>query len=169
MLRFHRATIRLTATTLLVIFLSALLGPVVARAQLRRAHSKARAHLHLPGMPQAHHHHGYDEHDQNDEPNGDKHHDQDEHHAPALHAPKSHHAHHGCTSRDEQQLTGLSPLLKLLAAPAAPALLALPPALSFAFRPFQAWDREQAVALVPPGHLKPKIPDLRIFIGALVI
>lgn len=160
MFQFHRASLRLTATTLLVIFLSALLGPVAALA--RQGHA-AGEHLHLPGLPQAHHHHD-DEAADDVHPAG--------HHPTAHqveHAPKSHHGHHSCTGDDEQQLAGVSPLVKLLTDHAAPVLLALPPALSFVFRPFQAWDRQQAVVLVPPEHLKPKIPDLRIFIGSLVI
>ena len=161
MFQFHRASIRLTATTLLVVFLSALLGPVAALASARQQHLVG-AHLHLAGLPQAHHHHDEDDEDDHD------------HHAAALagHAPKSHHSHKTCTGDDEQQLTSVDPLLKLLDAAyhGAPAVLTLPPVLSsFVFRPYQAWDRQQAVVLVPPEHLKPKIPDLRIFIGSLVI
>lgn len=163
MLRFRPATIRLTASTLLVVFLSALLGPVAALALLL-PHHEAAEHLHLPNMPQAHHHHD-DDHDEST----DDDHDQD-HHAPvARHSSNPHHGHHACTGDDDQPLTGLTPLLKLLSGHTAPAVLTLPPAHSFAFRPFQAWDRQQAVVLVPPAHLKPKIPDLRIFIGSLVI
>ena len=158
MFQFHRASIRLTATTLLVVFLSALLGPVVAVAHELY---EGGEHLHLPGSPQAHHHHDDDD---DDHPAG--------HHPAAhqvAHAPKSHHGHHACTGDDEQQLAGESPLAKLLADHAAPTVLALPPAQSFVFRPFQAWNRQRAVVLVPPEHLKPKIPDLRIFLGSLVI
>ncbi|MCB2408095.1 hypothetical protein [Hymenobacter lucidus] len=162
MFRFHRSILRLTATTLLVVFLSALLGPVAALAQLLRY--SAAVHLHLPSMPQAHHHHD-DDHDDNQ----DDDHEQD-HHAPvAQHSSNPHHGHHACTGDDDQQLTGLTPLLKLLGGHSAPAVLALPPAQILLFRPFQAWERQQAVVLVPPEHLKPKIPDLRIFIGSLVI
>ena len=160
MFQFHRASIRLTATTLLVVFLSALLGPVVAVAH--ELHEGGE-HLHLPGLPQAHHHHDDDD-DDDDHPAA---------HHPATHsvahAPKSHHGHHACTGDDEQQLASVSPLAKLLTDHAAPVLLALLPVQSFGFRPFQAWDRQLAVVLVPPEHLKPKIPDLRIFIGSLVI
>ena len=155
MFQFHRASIRLTATTLLVVFLSALLGPVVAVAH--ELHEGGE-HLHLPGLPQAHHHH--------DDDDDDDHHPA---HHQVAHAPKSHHGHHACTGDDEQQLASVSPLAKLLSDYAAPILLSLPPAPSFVFRPFQAWDRQLAVVLVPPAHLKPKIPDLRIFIGSLVI
>ncbi|MDO7845160.1 hypothetical protein Q5H92_02240 [Hymenobacter sp. M29] len=163
MFRLLPATIRLTASALLVVFLSALLGPAVALAELL-PHRAVGEHLHLPNMPQAHHHHD-DDHDQN----RDDDHYQD-HHAPvAQHSSSPHHGHHACTGDDDQSLTGLAPLLKLLGDYPAPAVLALPPVQDFAFRPFQAWDRQQAVALVPPEHLKPKIPDLRIFIGSLVI
>ncbi|WP_133272290.1 hypothetical protein [Hymenobacter radiodurans] len=52
---------------------------------------------------------------------------------------------------------------------AMPLHLALPPASSFALAHFEAWDRTQPVLLVPPAHLKPKIPDIRVFIGSLTI
>ncbi|QIL75290.1 hypothetical protein [Hymenobacter sp. HDW8] len=52
---------------------------------------------------------------------------------------------------------------------AMPLHLALPPASSFALTHFEAWDRSQPVLLVPPAHLKPKIPDIRVFIGSLTI
>ncbi|GAB2464848.1 hypothetical protein GCM10011375_35410 [Hymenobacter qilianensis] len=50
-----------------------------------------------------------------------------------------------------------------------PLYLALPPASSFALAHFEAWDRTMPVLLVPPAHLKPKIPDIRVFIGSLTI
>jgi uncharacterized protein involved in copper resistance len=50
-----------------------------------------------------------------------------------------------------------------------PLYIALPPASSFTLAHFEAWDRTQAVLLVPPAHLKPKIPDIRVFIGSLTI
>jgi hypothetical protein len=50
-----------------------------------------------------------------------------------------------------------------------PLYVALPPASSFALAHFEAWDRTQPVLLVPPAHLKPKIPDIRVFIGSLTI
>jgi len=50
----------------------------------------------------------------------------------------------------------------------APAVL--PAAMVFHFRPLAVrWDRTAAVALVPPRHLKPKIPDIRIFIQSLTV
>jgi hypothetical protein len=52
---------------------------------------------------------------------------------------------------------------------AMPLYVALPPVNSFTLAHFQAWDRTQPVLLVPPAHLKPKIPDIRVFIGSLTI
>jgi hypothetical protein len=52
---------------------------------------------------------------------------------------------------------------------AMPLYLALPRVSSFVVAHFQAWDRTQPVLLVPPAHLKPKIPDIRVFIGSLTI
>ncbi|MBC6608807.1 hypothetical protein H8B13_18410 [Hymenobacter sp. BT188] len=156
MLRLHRSARRLTATTLLVVFVSALLGPVVALARVL-SHEAAK-HLHLPSMPQAHHHHD-EAHEKQDHPNDL---------APGSKSG-AHSSQHACSSGDGQQLMSLAPLLKLLASPAAPAVLALPPAQRFLCRLFRAWDRQQAVVLVPPEHRKPKIPDLRIFLGSLVI
>jgi hypothetical protein len=158
MFRLTRSTIRYAATTLLVVFLSALLGPVAA---LAHEWHEAGDHLHLPGLPQAHHHHD-DSREQKDDqrpPGG----------APGHPPAKGPASHHTCTNADDQQQTVVSALEKLLTGPAAPAVLALPPVQSFLFRPCGAWDRQRAVVLVPPERLKPKIPDLRIFIGSLVI
>lgn len=153
MFRLTRSTIRLTATTLLVVFLGALLGPVAA---LAHEWHEAGEHLHLPGQPQAHHHHDDEDH----APDGA---------GPARHPTKSPASHRACPNNDQQQVTGVSALVKLLTGPATPAGLALPPTHSFAVCPYQAWDRQRAVVLVPPERLKPKIPDLRIFLGSLVI
>ncbi|PJJ60961.1 hypothetical protein [Hymenobacter chitinivorans] len=150
MFRFSRSTIRLAASTLLVVFVSALLGPVVALAG-----AAPREHVHLPGMPQAHHHH-------------------EDEHRPESAARVGHHRttkpahpHRAYAGADEQQLTSLTPLVvKLLTAPS---VLTFPAAVSFLFGAAGVWDRQQAVVLVPPAHLKPKIPDLRIFLGSLVI
>ncbi|GAA4346266.1 hypothetical protein GCM10023185_00590 [Hymenobacter saemangeumensis] len=51
----------------------------------------------------------------------------------------------------------------------APALLSLPPAQSFTFARFVAWDASAPVTLVPPQHLPPKIPDLRVFLRSLTV
>ena len=51
-----------------------------------------------------------------------------------------------------------------------PAPAVLPAAMELVFRPQAGkWDRTGVVALVPPRHLKPKIPDIRIFIQSLTV
>ena len=51
-----------------------------------------------------------------------------------------------------------------------PVLAVLPGTIHFCFRPMSgAWDATLPVALVPAWHLKPKIPDIRIFIRSLII
>ncbi|MDQ2794401.1 MAG: hypothetical protein M3Y12_10405, partial [Bacteroidota bacterium] len=53
----------------------------------------------------------------------------------------------------------------LISAPAV-----LPTAIEFHFRPLAGqWDRTATVSLVSPRHLKPKIPDIRIFIQSLTV
>ena len=53
--------------------------------------------------------------------------------------------------------------------PAAPLWLSQPPLLDFAFARFTGWAPAQAVVLVPARQLKPKIPDVRVFIQSLTI
>jgi hypothetical protein len=50
-----------------------------------------------------------------------------------------------------------------------PLHMAPPLANSLVVAHFGAWDRTMPVLLVPPAHLKPKIPDIRVFIGSLTI
>ncbi len=53
----------------------------------------------------------------------------------------------------------------LISAPAV-----LPAAIAFYFQPLAGqWNRTAAVALVPPRQLKPKIPDIRIYIQSLTV
>ena len=70
---------------------------------------------------------------------------------------------------------GIARLLAAQAAPqghsvGAPALALLPAgAVAVAFPRFTGWQQAQKVALVPTRHLKPKIPDIRIFIQSLTV
>jgi len=78
-------------------------------------------------------------------------------------------SHDCCKDKSASLLSSLStPAEKQLSAPA-PALL--PAAVGFQFPAFTAgpWDRTAAVRLVPPQHLPPKIPDIRIFIRSLTV
>lgn len=153
MLRFSRPAIRLIAAAQLLVFLSGLLGPALVLAEVARPRVTEN-HLHLPGLPQAHHHHESET--------------QLRLHLQAGPA-KSHHSCQTCTRDDEPPLAALKPLAKLSGELAAPVVLALPPVQSYRYQAYQAWDRQRAVVLVPPAYLKPKIPDLRVFLGSLTI
>lgn len=53
---------------------------------------------------------------------------------------------------------------------AVPAPALLPAEVELHFRPLAgSWDRTASVLLVPPRQLKPKIPDIRIFIQSLTV
>jgi hypothetical protein len=84
------------------------------------------------------------------------------------HSGKSTRNHDCCKDKSASLLSSLTtPTQKhlLISAPAV-----LPAAIEFHFRPLAGkWDRKATVALVPPRHLKPKIPDIRIFIQSLTV
>jgi hypothetical protein len=81
------------------------------------------------------------------------------------HPSKPTRSHDCCKDKSASSLT--TPAQKYLFV-SAPALL--PTAVEFHFRPQAGlWDRTATVALVPPGHLKPKILDTRIFIQSLTV
>ena len=90
-----------------------------------------------------------------------------EHSTQTGHSHKSG-SHDCCKDKSASLLSSLDkPAQKHLFIPA-PALL--PAAAEFHFRLLaDKWDRTGAVALVPPRHLKPKIPDIRIFIQSLTV
>jgi len=51
----------------------------------------------------------------------------------------------------------------------APLWLTLPPTFNFTFARYVRWEQARPVALVPRRHLKPKIPDIRVFTHSLTI
>ena len=84
------------------------------------------------------------------------------------HSGKSTRNHDCCKDKSASLLSSLTtPTQKHLLIPA-PAVL--PAATEFHFRPLAGkWNRAATVALVPPRQLKPKIPDIRIFIQSLTV
>lgn len=76
--------------------------------------------------------------------------------------------HDCCKNKSTSLLSSLiTPGEKHVVVPA-PALL--PTVAEFHFRSMAgAWDRTASVMLVPPRQLKPKIPDIRIFIQSLTV
>ncbi|NVO31846.1 hypothetical protein [Hymenobacter lapidiphilus] len=88
---------------------------------------------------------------------------------PDQHPAKSAGSQHDCCKDNSAALLSAltTPVQKNLLIPA-PAVL--PTAAEFHFRPLAGkWDQTAAVALVPPRHLKPKIPDIRIYIQSLTV
>ena len=84
------------------------------------------------------------------------------------HPAKPTRSHDCCKDKSASLLSSLTtPAQKhlLFASPAV-----LPTAIVFRFRPLAGqWDRTATVALVPLRQLKPKIPDIRIFIQSLTV
>jgi hypothetical protein len=148
---------RLLATTFLVVFVNVLAGqcwcaalkaPQAAGKKLKQQTAKKPSHpsCHGPGAMAKH---------------GQK-------KAEHKHSSKKGKGHDCCRDKTSSLLSALTtPAEKHLLSPA-PALL--PAATEFHFRPLAGkWNRTAAVALVPPRHLKPKIPDIRIFIQSLTV
>ncbi len=87
--------------------------------------------------------------------------------APAGHAPQAG-KHDCCKDKSGKLLPALTTAAEKHLLSPAPALL--PPAADVRFRLLAGpWDRTAAVRLVPPRQLKPKIPDIRIFIQSLTV
>jgi hypothetical protein len=146
-------TKRITATSLLVVFLHVLVGQclcAVAGGQARAAHLAAAGQG--SGAPACHAAKA-----------------RKQAHAPHQSAPASKQSHDCCKGKLAKVLKELStpPVAKLLAE--APPVLALPPLQSLSWPAFTAWTSDAAVCLVPPRHLPPKIPDIRVFIGSLTV
>lgn len=74
-----------------------------------------------------------------------------------------------CRDKTSAFFASLTHPPKLSLDKAMPIYLALPPANGMELSHFQTWDRTRSVVLVPPARLKPKIPDIRVFIRSLTI
>lgn len=155
-------TRRLTAMTFLVVFLNVTVGQClcavagprpVAVAPASPAHPGCKGHAApKPAAPANHGRHGQAGHQ--------------DHHDDRHKEPKGHDC---CKDKSASVLAGLSaPSIHKLA-PDTPQWLSTPPVLSYSFARFTAWDRARPVLLVPPQHLPPKIPDIRIYIQSLTV
>ncbi|MDF7814862.1 hypothetical protein [Hymenobacter sp. YC55] len=149
---------RLLATTFLVVFVNVFVGQCWCAAMTPAATGKALlADCHMkPAKPM---------------PAGCKMHGG----AKAGHVKgKTHNSHNSSGKHDCCKDRSVS-LLKSLTTPAekhvaVPVPALLPAAVEFQFRPMAGpWDRTASVLLVPPRQLKPKIPDIRIFIQSLTV
>lgn len=160
-------TRRLTAMTFLVIFLNVTVGQclcAVARPQPLTTGTGTAAPSH-PGCA------GHAE----AKPVAHAHHEAHEHvgHKPHLHDSSKRSTgktnHDCCKDKSASVLAGLSAPSVSKLVPGVPMWLSPPPVLDFSFARFTAWNRAQAVLLVPPQHLPPKIPDIRIYIQSLTV
>lgn len=156
MFRLSPFTQRFTAIILLLLFLQVTVGQCLCAAAIG-PRATAAASEHQPAkLRYAHpgcHGHG-----------------PAEHHAPGKHRPgPAKQSHDCCKDKSAAVLKALTtpPTAKL--ALGGPFVLGLPPVQGFTFPRFAAWRREQAVVLVPPQHLPPKIPDLRVFLRSLTV
>lgn len=160
MLRFSAHQRRVTALTLLVMFLNVFVGQAYCASMdmapiahshvpgtLAHEHRTAATHSHAPGTAQH-------KHPKNS----------------AAHAHKAAKRAADCCSDDAASvMAALAHPAKFSLEKPAGTWLALLPATSVLLPRFTNYDRTQAVVLVRPEYLKPKIPDIRIFIGSLTI
>ena len=158
---------RRVAASLLGVFLSVfsvqflcLCFGVQARSLPQHLAAATKQHSHPTGTP-AHSHATAHQHEHKATPH---HHDQGQA-SSDEHGKKD----ECCRDKTATFFASLTHPPKLSLEKAMPLYLALPPASSFALAHVEAWDRTMPVLLVPPAHLKPKIPDIRVFIGSLTI
>ncbi len=146
---------RLLATSFLLVFVNVFVGQcwcATANSVVMAPHAADLTHHKKPAHPGCHGHGTQAEH----------------YGRHKGHSSKSTTSHDCCKDKSASLLSSLTtPAQKLLLMPA---LAVLPAAIAFHFRPRAGqWDRAAAVTLVPPRHLKPKIPDIRIFIQSLTV
>lgn len=154
MLRLSPFTQRFTALTLLLLFLQVTVGQCLCAAAVGLwAKQAARPSAHEQPTHPGCHGHALAEH----------------------HAGKSQHSHSPAKS-DNCCKDKSAAILKALTTPPTaklaldgPFVLGLPPVQDFTFPRSAAWSREQAVVLVPPHYLPPKIPDIRVFLRSLTV
>jgi hypothetical protein len=87
---------------------------------------------------------------------------------PQGHPSKPTRSHDCCKDKSASLLSSLTTPAQKHLFIVAPALLPTAMALHFRLLAGQ-WDRTATVVLVPPRHLRPKIPDIRIFIQSLTV
>ena len=170
MFRLKTHSRRTMAASLLVVFLNVFFGQVVCALAMPATPAVGHQHKHPAGTP-AHEHKAPHDH-------GTPHSHREDHGALAEHqhhdskTPVPHqHGSKGACCQDDAAAVWAS-----LAHPPKAGIekmtfmpVALPPApLALVVR-FQQWDRTRSVLLVARRQLKPKIPDIRIFIQSLTV
>ncbi|MBO3272125.1 hypothetical protein [Hymenobacter defluvii] len=166
MFRLKTHSRRTMAASLLVVFLNVFFGQVVCALVMPAAPAQAAEHEHPVGTPEHKHGHGVPHF------HGKQHGATAEHQHHDSEAPGTHkHGPKGACCQDDAAAVWAA-----LAHPPKAGIekmaflpVMLPPApLALAVR-FQQWDRTRPVLLVARRQLKPKIPDIRIFIQSLTV
>ena len=141
---------RVTAASLLVVFLHVCIGQCLCAAVMPGAHAEQLA-VAAPVQPPHSCCHGYAKKVASGQQQ-----------APAKQS------HECCKDNPAVLLKELTPLVEKPAVAGA-LWVDLPPVQDFTLASVGEWDTTQAVRLVLPQHLPPKIPDIRIFVGSLTI
>ncbi|QNE42253.1 hypothetical protein F1C16_21750 (plasmid) [Hymenobacter sp. NBH84] len=154
------------AASLLVVFLNVFFGQVVCALAMPAAPAVGHQHKHPTGTP-AHKHEHKAPHSHGKAHGATAKH---EHHDEEAPAPHKHGSKGACCQDDAAAVWAAlahppkAGIEKMTFMP-----VALPPApLALVVR-FQQWDRTRPVLLVARRQLKPKIPDIRIFIQSLTV
>ena len=166
MFRLKTHSRRTVAASLLVVFLNVFFGQVVCALAMPAAAMHGHHHEHPAGTP-AHHHEHRVPHSHKKEHGATARHQHHDRQTPGSHK----HSSKGSCCQDDAAAVWAS-----LAHPPKAGIekmafvpVALPPApLALVVR-FQQWDRTRPVLLVARRRLKPKIPDIRIFIQSLTV
>ena len=166
MFRLKTHSRRTMAASLLVVFLNVFFGQVVCALAMPATPASGHQHKHPAGTP-AHKHEHKAPHSHGKEHGATANHGHHDSETPGSHK----HGSKGACCQDDAAAVWASlahppkaGIEKMTVMP-----VALPPAqLAFVVR-FQQWDRTQPVLLVARRQLKPKIPDIRIFIQSLTV
>ena len=161
MYRLSSHSRRVTAATLLVVFLNVFFGQAVCALVLPASPHEHQAagrgvHHHESEAPEAHHDHAT---------GGAKQHTHD---TPASHSHKSGSKGSCCQDDAAAVWASLTHPPKVGIDKMVPLVFTMPAAFAFVARAHQ-WDRTRPVLLVARRQLKPKIPDIRIFIQSLTV
>ena len=166
MFRLKTHSRRTMAASLLVVFLNVFFGQVVCALAMPATATHEHHRKHPAGTP-AHKHEHQAPHSHGKEHGATAKHEHHESETPGSHK----HGANGACCQDDAAAVWAS-----LAHPPKAGIekmtfmpVALPPApLALVVR-FQQWDRTRPVLLVARRQLKPKIPDIRIFIQSLTV
>lgn len=163
MYRLSSHSRRVTAATLLVVFLNVFFGQAVCALAMPAA---PHEHEHQAGGRGAHHHESEANEAHYDHATGGaKHYTHD---TPASHSHKSGSKGSCCQDDAAAVWASLTHPPKVGIAKMVPLVFTMPAPFALVARAHH-WDRTRPVMLVARRQLKPKIPDIRIFIQSLTV